>query len=463
MVGGSTTTREYIVIIALQLTVVLACLVLGTRFKGMGLGLISGFGLVILIFVFKLVPGEPPIQVMLTILAVIGCAATLQAAGGLDVMMRYAEKLLRKHPKHITILAPLTTWLLTFLCGTGHVVYTMFPIIEDIALSKNIRPERPMAVASVAAQVGITASPVSVATVTLVTVLAANPLANGHIITLPQVLMVSIPASLCGVIVAALWSMRRGKDLDKDPEFQELIADPERRDYVYGGGLTLLDRVMPKSAYRSTIFFFAAIIVVVILGAFANLRPAWANDAGKMVPLSMNLVIQVLMLVAGALILIFCAVKSSSIPDTAVFKAGMVAIFAVFGVAWMSETFFHAHLDEFTASLTGLVQSYPWTFAIALFLVSKLVNSQAAALTVMAPIGLKMGLDPVLLVGFFGASYGYWVLPTYPSDLACIGFDRTGTTRIGKFVVNHSFFVPGFLAVLTSVLVGSGLAVTLLR
>lgn len=443
----------------IQLLVVLGCLILGTRYGGLGLGLIGGFGLMILVFVFGLRPGDPPIDVMMTILAVIGCASVLQQAGGLDVMMRFAEKVLRKHPSQITILAPLTTWALTLLCGTGHVVYTMFPIIGDIALKKGIRPERPMAVSSVAAQAGITASPVSVATVTLASLLAAHSQSTGgRVYSIPQILMVSIPATFCGVLVAALWSLRRGKDLDKDPEFQARIADPVQREYIYAGGSTLLDTVFPKSAYRATGIFFLTIAIVVLMGAFEGLRPMLPAEDGSMKRLSMNLVIQMLMLVAGATIMLVCKVKTSEVPNTNVFKAGMVAIFSVFGVAWMAETFFGAHIEGLEANLTSMVQEHAWTYAIALFLVSKLVNSQGAAIAAMAPIGLKIGVDPVTMIGFGAAAYGYFILPTYPSDLACIGFDRTGTTRIGKFVINHSFIIPGTIIVSVGCLVGSLLA-----
>lgn len=455
------------VLVILQLVVVLGCLLLGTHYGGVGLGLISGIGLFLLVFVFGLAPGEPPIDVMLTILAVIGCASVLQTIGGLDVMMKYAEKVLRRHPTRITILAPLTTWFLTVLCGTGHVVYTMFPIIEDISLGKNIRPERPMAVSSVAAQMGITASPVSVAVVSLSTILAKNAGLTGVSFSIPQILMVSIPASFCGVLLAALWSLRRGKDLDKDPEFQQLIADPEKRAYVYGDGgsegATLLDKVYPKQAYWAVGIFFTAIAVVVLLGAFTDLRPVYSGEDGEPTRLSMTLVIQMFMLVAGAVIMLVCHVKMAEVPNSAVFKAGMSAIFSVFGVAWMAETFFQSHLDGLMGALSGVVQAYPVLYAVTLFVVSKLVNSQAAAVTAFVPVGLQLGVDPVAVVGFFGAAYGYFVLPTYPSDLAAIGFDRSGTTRIGKFVINHSFIIPGFICVITSCLVGTGLANLLLR
>lgn len=431
--------------ITIEFIVIILCLLVGTRFGGMGLGLISGIGLFILTFIFGLEPGKPPIDVMLTILAVIGCAATLQTAGGLNVMMQFAERLLRKHPQHITLLAPFTTWMLTFLCGTGHVVYTMFPIISDIALKKGIRPERPMAVASIASQMAITASPVSVAVVSLVSILAAGH-GIGRVWGILEILSVSVPASLFGVLIAALWSLRRGKDLVDDPEFQAKIADPKQREYIYGSSETLMNQTFPKQAYWSTWIFFAGILVVVLLGALPALRPVF-NVKGAMTPLSMNLVIQMMMLIAGAVMLIVCKVNATTISNGAVFKAGMVAIFSVFGVAWMSDTFFQAHLEELKMALEGVVQNHPWTYAIVLFVVSKLVNSQAAALTAVAPMGLMLGIEPKMLIAFFPASYGYFVLPTYPSDLACIGFDRSGTTRIGKFILNHSFILPGLIGV----------------
>nr|WP_159466389.1 anaerobic C4-dicarboxylate transporter [Scandinavium goeteborgense] len=431
--------------ITLEFAVIILCLLVGTRFGGMGLGLISGIGLFILCFVFGLEPGKPPVEVMLTILAVIGCAATLQTAGGLNVMMQFAEKLLRKHPQHITLLAPFTTWTLTFLCGTGHVVYTMFPIIADIALKKGIRPERPMAVASVASQMAITASPVSVAVVSLLSILGAQH-GIGHAWSILDILAVSVPASLFGVAIAALWSLRRGKNLADDMEFQTKLRDPKQREFIYGSTETLLNQRFSREAYWSTWIFFAGIFVVVLLGALPELRPSF-EVKGKLAPLSMNLVIQMMMLIAGAVMLMVCKVNAAAISNGAVFKAGMVAIFSVFGVAWMSDTFFQSHLPELKMALEGVVQEHPWTYAIVLFLVSKLVNSQAAALTAVAPMGLMLGVEPKMLIAFFPAAYGYFVLPTYPSDLACIGFDRSGTTRIGKFIINHSFILPGLISV----------------
>lgn len=443
-------------LIALQVIIILTCLVIGAHRGGMALGLIAGVGLLILVFTFRLEPGSPPVSVILTILAVIGCAATLQQSGGLDVMMQFAEKILRRHPEQITILGPLTTWTLTVLCGTGHVVYTMLPIIADISIKKNIRPERPMAASSVAAQMAVTASPVSVATVSVVSIIADNTDKDWSV---PQILMISLPASLCGVLMSALWSMHRGKDLDDDPEFQERLKNPDFKAAVYAGSESLIGKRFEPGAYRATGIFLGAIAVVVLLGAFPVLRPFFpTGEEGALEPLSMNLVIQMVMLAAGAIILMTCNVNASKIANTTVFKSGATAMFSIFGVAWMTETVVSAHLDSLEHSLQEVLAEHVWMYAIVLFIIGKLVNSQAAGLLVVAPMALQLGVDPVVIVGFIGASYGYFILPTYPSDLAAIGFDPTGTTHIGKYVINHSFLVPGLIGVAVSCLVGTGLS-----
>jgi anaerobic C4-dicarboxylate transporter DcuB len=433
----------------LEFVIIIACLLLGTRYGGFGLGLISGLGLLVFAFVFGLAPGKPPVDVLLTIMAVLGCASVLQTAGGLNVMMRFAEKILRKNPKYVTLLAPITTWSLTVMCGTGHVVYTMFPIIYDISIKEGIRPERPMAVASIASQIGICASPVSVAVVSMVAILGKSTAP----VSIVQLLSISIPATFCGVLVAALWSLQRGKDLDNDPVFQAKLQNPAEKEYIYGESSTLMDKVFPRESYWSTWIFFTAIAFVVLLGAFKGLRPVFV-DGGKTTVLSMNLAIQIIMLSAGALILMLCKVATKEIPNGTVFKAGMVAVVSIFGVAWMTDTFFDAHFDLLKGALAGVVATKPWTYAIVLFIVSKLVNSQAAAIAAIAPLGVSLGVDPLLMLAFIPASYGYFILPTYPSDLACIGFDRAGTTRIGKFVINHSFIIPGLIGVSTGCIVG---------
>ena len=438
--------------IFLQLIVILVCLFYGARKGGVALGLLGGIGIIIMTFVFGLKPGKPPVDVMLTIIAVVAASATLQASGGLEVMLKGAEKVLRRNPKYVSILAPFTTCILTMLCGTGHVVYTMLPIIYDVAIKNNIRPERPMAASSISSQMGILASPVSVAVVALVAFLAKAPVGD-HVIDFVQVLSITIPSTLVGVLMIGIFSWFRGKDLDQDPEFQARIADPEQRKIVYGESTTLMGKILSRDQWTAMWIFLGAIALVAFLGAFPDLRPAFE---GK--PMSMVLTIQMFMLLAGALMIMFTKTDPATIGKTEVFRAGMIAVVAVFGIAWMADTVFEAHLPVIKEALSELVKTQPWTFAIALLLVSKLVNSQAAAISAMVPVGLAIGVPPGYIVAFAAASYGYYILPTYPSDLAAIQFDRSGTTRIGKYVINHSFILPGLIGVATSCLMGFLLA-----
>ena len=435
---------------ALGFLVLLACLIVGVRHGGIGLAVISGIGLVTYVFIFGYKPGTPPIDVMLTILAVVTCAGFLQTSGGLTVMLKYAEQFLRNNPKHVTILAPLTTWFLTVLCGTGHVVYTMFPIIYDIAIKQNIRPERPMAVSSVASQMGICASPVSVAIVSIVGFMATA----GHHYTIAQILAVSIPATGLGVFFAALWSYRRGKELADDEQFQEFIKDPENKAYVYGESESLLGKELPASYYHAMYIFFVGILVIAVLGNFPDLLPHFPNAKGEMKAISMTAVIQMVMLLVAAVILFVCKVKAKDVGNSQVFKSGIVALVSVYGVAWMANTCFGAHMAFLKEFLGNAVADYPWAFAIIAFLTSKLVNSQAAAIAIVFPMALSVGMDPVIVMSFISACYGNFFLPTYPSDLACIGFDRSGTTRIGKYILNHSFMIPGLIGVISGCCVG---------
>lgn len=436
-----------------QFFLLIAFLFVSAPRGGMFLGLFSGIGLIVIMFGPKpwlgLPPGKPPVDVILTIIAVVAAGATLQASGGLDCMLQIAEKVLRKRPKMVTFLAPLCTFTLTILCGTGHTVYTMLPIIYDVAIKTGVRPERPMAASSIAAQMGVICSPVSVACVSMVALIAGHPMANGTDVGLVELLSLTIPAGLIGLLVMATYSNFRGKDLDKDPVFQALIADPEAKKYVYGDSLTLLGKKLPARQWTAMWIFLGVVAVVALLGAFSDLRPM----VGKK-PLSMTLVIQMFMLACGALICFFTKTPPKSVGGTSVFRSGMVAVVCVFGVAWMSDTIFKAHLNELKEVLVEYVRLYPWAFAIVLLLVSKLVNSQAASVAIVVPVALSIGTPAGVVVGCISACYGYYIIPTYPSDLASIEFDRSGTTHIGKFVINHSFILPGLIGVITATIAG---------
>lgn len=430
----------------IQLVVVLIALFYGARKGGMALGLIGGIGLLVLVFGFGVKPGKPPVDVILTILAVVCGSAALQAAGGLDCLLQIAERVLRRHPRAVVYVAPYICWFLTVLCGTGHVVYTMLPIIYDVAIKNNIRPERPMAASTIAAQMGVICSPAAVAAVSLIALMDGYQV-GGRPFGFVQLFAVVIPSAIVGLFLVGTFSMFRGKDLDKDEKFQALIADPEQKKYVYGENTTLLGVKFTGKQWASLWIFLATVAVVAVMGSVPELRPMVGKKR-----LSMTLVIQMFMLLSGILMVMFCNAKK--INKTSVFNAGMVAIVSVYGVAWMSDTMFSNHLPQLKAGLTEWVKAAPWAYGLVLLLVSKLVNSQAAAIATVTPVALAIGTPPGIVVAMASACYGYYILPTYPSDLAALTFDRSGTTHIGKFVINHSFIAPGLIGVLSATAVG---------
>ena len=432
------------VLMIIQLLIVLGALWVGSRYGSLALGAISGIGLAILVFCFSLKPGTPPTDVIYIIIAAVTCAGIMQASGGMDWLIQIAEKMLRKHPDRITFLAPLTTFFLTVLVGTGHVVYTLMPIICDIALKKDIRPERPCGVASIASQVGITCSPIAAAVVAFVTI--SNE--NGFGISIPGVLMVSIPACLCGLMAAAAASYHRGLDLDKDPEFQKKIADPVQREYIYGSGATTLDKEIPQSAKNAVFVFLGALAIIVFFAIFQNALPSWD---GK--PLKMNIVIQIVMIAAAALMILFCKAQPKKAVAGPVWQSGMVAVVAIYGIAWMADTYFSNYMPEIQAMLEGIVKDYPWSIALVFFMVSVLINSQGAVVVSMLPLAYSLGIAGPVLLGVLPSVYGYFFIPNYPSDIATVNFDRSGTTVIGKYLLNHSFMMPGLICVFTSTIV----------
>ncbi len=434
------------VLMILQLLIVLLALYVGSRYGSLALGAISGIGLAILVFGFGMKPGTPPTDVIYIIIAAVTCAGVLQASGGMDWLIQLAEKLLRRHPDRITILAPFCTFFLTVLVGTGHVVYTLMPIIVDIAIKKGIRPERPCAVASVASQVGITCSPIAAAVVAFVTI--SN--ANGYQVSIPQVLMVTIPACVLGLLCAAVASFHRGKDLDKDPEYQERISNPKIHKYIYGSDATTLDKVIDKKAKTAVYIFLSAILVIVGL-AFCQM--ILSKEALARLP-KMNIAIQIIMLCATALMIMLCKVDLKNAVSGSVWKSGMVAVVAIYGIAWMADTYFGNYMDQIKEMLTGVVTQYPWSIALVFFLVSVLINSQGAVVVAMLPLAYQLGIPGPVLLGVLPSVYGYFFIPNYPSDIATVNFDRTGTTVIGKYLLNHSFMMPGLISIFVATVVG---------
>ena len=437
-------------VMIIELLIVLAALYVGSRYGSLALGAISGIGLAILVFGFGLKPGTPPTDVIYIIIAAVTCAGTLQASGGMDWMIQIAEKVLRKHPDHITFLGPLVTFFLTVMVGTGHVVYRIMPIICDIALKKNIRPERPCGVSSIASQVGITCSPIAAAVVAFVTI--SN--ANGYMVSIPQVLMVTIPACVIGLMCAAAASYKRGKDLDDDPEFQARKADPKIYKYMYVNKTTTLDKVITKEAKLSVFVFLGALLVIVGF-AFCQMIHVGDQTLAQAINLpKMNICIQIIMLVAAALNIMLCKVDLKNCVSGSVWKSGMVAVIAIYGIAWLADTYFGNYMEQMKAMLTDLVTRAPWTIALVFFMVSVLINSQGAVVVAMLPLAYELGIAGPVLLGVLPSVYGYFFIPNYPSDIATVNFDRSGTTVIGKYLLNHSFMMPGLISVFVSTVVG---------
>lgn len=423
----------------IQLLFVLVCIIVGARIGGIGLGVMGGLGVAILTFVFGLEPTAPPIDVMLMIAAVISAAGAMQAAGGLDFLVKIAEKLLRRHPQYVTILAPLVTYTFTFLAGTGHVAYSVLPVIAEVARETKIRPERPLGIAVIASQQAITASPISAATVALLGLLA------GFDITLFDILKITVPATLIGVLVGAFASMRVGKELVDDPEYQRRLASGE----LDNTHVELNDIKNLFSAKLSVILFIAATVLIVLFGSIPSMRPTFDGRT-----LGMPSLIEILMLTTAAIILLATKTSGAKAAQGSVFSAGMQAVIAIFGVAWMGDTFINGNLAQLTSSIESIVTEMPWLFGVALFVMSILLYSQAATVRAIMPLGIALGLNPMLLIALFPAVNGYFFIPNYPTVVAAINFDRTGTTKIGKYILNHSFMMPGMVATVVAIGVG---------
>ena len=533
----------------LEFAIVLAAIFVGARLGGIGLGVMGGLGLAVLTFAFHLQPTAPPIDVMLMITAVVTAAGVLQAAGGLDYLVRVAEKILRNHPDRITFLGPMVTYFFTLFSGTGHVAYSVLPVIAEVARETGVRPERPMSISVIASQQAITASPIAAATVALLGLLGGSAAKFGYNIELIDILKVCIPSTFIGVMIAAFVSNKLGKDLDKDPEYQQRLKDGLVPPLKSEGAGTVADalKTTPASAKFAVGLFLMGALLVVLFGSFPQMRPEWsvgsdikisqmvlrseleAKDAltqlksgadfgqmaqqssvdatagnggqmgwqakGKMLPefekagaslkktgelseiikspfgyhivkledkrpalskekMGMPHVIEIVMLSIAALMLLVCQVKVIKVVEGSVFIAGIQAVIAIFGIAWMGDTFFMGNMELLSGSIKGMVTQAPWLFAFALFALSILLYSQAATVRALIPLGISLGIPAPFLIAMFPAVNGYFFIPNYPTVVAAINFDRTGTTGIGKYILNHSFMIPGLVATFSSVGIG---------
>lgn len=435
--------------ILVELAVVLLCIVIGARVGGIGLGTVAGVGLVVLVFVFGLPPGFPPRTVLGMILCVITAAASMQAAGGLDYLVSIAERALRARPKAITYVAPIVAYMFTFLAGTGHVVYALLPVIGEVSRKAGIRPERPMSIAAIASQQAITGSPISAATVAMLGLLA--PLGVG----LKDILMISIPSTLIGCLLGAFAVSRVGVELADDPEYQRRLKAGEVSDAAVT--TAKLEGVALTRARGSVIVFALAAVLVVVLGLVPSFRPEYTiieKGRESVEQLELAPAIMMMMLAAAGINMLVFKASAEKTLKTPVMASGFVALISIAGLGWMGSSFFEGNRTAIVGGISGIVQGAPWLFAVGLFALSVLLFSQAATVTTLIPVGVALGLGGPHLIAMFPAVNGYFFLPTYGTLLAAISFDQTGTTKIGKYVINHSFQLPGMVATVSAICVG---------
>jgi len=430
----------------IEFAVVLAVIFIGARVGGIGLGTVAAFGLVVLIFGFGNPPGALPIDVIFIIVAVITAAAALQAAGGLDLLVHLAEKLIRKEPAAITFVAPIVSYFFTFFAGTGHVAYSILPVIAEVSRKAGVRPERPMSISVIASQQAITASPISAATAAMIALLAKHDPSLGLI----DILTICVPATLIGCLLGALSVYKMGVELSEDENYMRLLKSGAIQDRsTESAGNDISD----AHARNAVLIFVFAVVAVVVVGLFPELRPSYLLN-GSETRLPMAACIEMVMLACAALIMIFCRAKSDAVVSSSVMRAGVVAVVSILGIAWLGSTFFEAFQTEVVAEISGVIQAHPWVFAVGLFALSILLYSQAATVAALMHVGVVLGIPLPFLIAMFPAVNGYFFLPTYGTIVAAISFDQTGTTHIGKYVLNHSFMRPGLVACVSAVFIG---------
>lgn len=428
-------------LVIIQLLIVLALIFIGARVGGIGLGIYGMIGVFILVYGFGLAPGSAPIDVMMIIVAVITAASALQASGGLEYLVGVAAKFLQKHPDHITYFGPITCWLFCVVAGTAHTSYSLMPIIAEIAQTNKIRPERPLSLSVIAASLGITCSPVSAATAALI----SQDLLGAKGIELGTVLMICIPTAFISILVAAFVENHVGKELEDDPEYKRRVAAGLINPEAACEEVQKAENEDDSSAKYAVWAFLFGVALVILFGFLPQLRPEGV---------SMSQTIEMIMMSDAALILLVGKGKVGDAVNGNIFKAGMNAVVAIFGIAWMGNTFYVGNEKILDAALSSMISSTPILFAVALFLLSIMLFSQAATVTTLYPVGIALGINPLLLIAMFPACNGYFFLPNYPTEVAAIDFDRTGTTRVGKYVINHSFQIPGFITTIVSILLG---------
>jgi anaerobic C4-dicarboxylate transporter DcuA len=430
----------------IELLILLACIVIGARLGGIALGTVAGIGLLIFVFLFGLPPGGPPQAVLGMIIAVITALATMQAAGGLDYLVSVAEKVMRKRPQYITFVAPIVTYVLVLASGTTHVIYALLPVIAEVSRNGKVRPERPLSISVIAGFQGVIASPISAATVAVLGLLTPA-------VSLPRMLAITIPATFLGVVIGSLSVAWRGKDLDVDEKYQQRLANGEVKQQDRATTLAEKDLF---NARGSMLLFLLGITLVVLIGIFPNLRPAYevtGNGVSETDQVSMSMAIMIVMIaIAGLIMVLFKASPETALKGT-IMRSGITAIICILGISWLGSSFFEGNRNYIVGNISHLLQLYPWTFAIGMFALSTMLFSQAATVAILVPVGIALNLPASTLVALYPAANGIFFLPTYGTLLAAVSFDQTGTTKIGKYLLNHSFMRPGLITISATIVI----------
>lgn len=434
-------------LIFVQGAMLLGLIAVGVHYKGMAIGLFGALGVLLFVLVFSIAPGSVPVSAMLIIMSVVTAAGAMQLAGGIDFLVAQAQKVIRRFPNQITYVAPLTTFTFCAGAGTGNIYYSLMPVIYEVALANKVRPERPLALSATAGQLAITASPVSAAMAAMVGLLA--PL--GFRIT--DILMITVPASILAIIAGGLVMSRIGKPLEQDPEYLRRIASGELTPPSADAQL----KPPTREGKISALLFLTGVLFIIAAGIFEALRPQ-VMVKWQLVGVDLSQLIQITMLTVAAAIVALAKVKAGEIVKSSLFDSGMVAVVALFGVAWMANTFIAAHQTVIVDGLGALAQQAPVMIAVALFAVAAMTTSQSSATFSIIPIGIALGLEPATLAAMWPAVVGVFLLPTNGSQIATVELDRTGSTRIGSAVINHSFLLPTLVYALVAV--GLGLLIS---
>jgi len=430
----------------LETIIVLGAIILGTRLKGISLGIMGGLGLAILAFFFGLKPTEPPFTVLLIITAVVTAASALETAGGIAYLSSLAEHAIRKYPRWITFIAPLITYIFTFFAGTGHIIYSILPIIATVARETGIRPERPLSASVIAAQQAAVASPISAPTAILITILAP------HGIELLDVIRILLPATLGGMVVTTLLVNKIGKELKEEPTYIKWLENNKLIGYQSKDTVHSPIFQASKIAKIAVFIFFIGVFTIMLLGACKSLRPHWETN-GVMTYMDMAAIIEIIMLSLAALIVLICKIKATNITKATIFTSGIQAVISILGISWLGDTFVKANEQQIMETVQAQILAHPWQFTLILFFMSILMVSQTATIRALMPLGLTLGIPAITLLAAAPAVNGLFFIPNYPSILSAIDLDQTGTTKVGKYMLNHSFMLPGIVATVSSVII----------